>query len=118
MATLRIRGAELVMELSPLEKLGGFSGDVRVPLSSVRKVRMTDKPYSELRGLRVGTGIPFVIVLGRMIHRGGTDFVAVYRRDRTAIVELAEGQRYKRLYVSGADERAVDELQAAAARAS
>jgi hypothetical protein len=114
MATLRIDGSELVVELSTLEKVGALSGGVRVPLSSVRGAHVTDKPYRELRGVRVGTGVPFVVVLGRMIYFGGKDFVAIYGTGRTVIVELAEGAPYKRIFVSSPDERIVEELRARA----
>ena len=110
MARLRIDGDDVVVELSALEKLGGLSRGVRVPLSSVAVARQTDHPYRELRGMRVGTGIPWVIVLGRMIHGDGTDFVAVYGTGRTAVIEL-RGQRYERLLVSGVDDATVDAIR-------
>lgn len=112
MATLAIDGVTLEVRLSTLEKLGALSGNVRVPLSSVTAVRVTEKPYSELRGLRVGTGLPFVIVLGRMIYSGGKDFVAIYGTGRTVIVELGPGAPYRRILVSGADTGIVDAIRA------
>lgn len=114
MATLAIEGSTLEVRLTALEKLGAFSGNVRVPLSSIREVHVTDKPYSELRGIRVGTGIPWVIVLGRMLYGGGKDFVAIYGTGRTAVVELAAGEPYRRIMISDADARVVDELRARA----
>lgn len=110
MATLTIEGGDLVVRLSTLEKLGAFAGDVRVPLSLVRAARMTEAPYSELRGIRVGTGIPFVIVLGRMYYSGGKDFVAVYGKGSTAIIELDAAHPYRRLLVSGVDPQTVVEI--------
>lgn len=110
MATLTIEGEALVVRLSVLEKLGAFAGDVRVPLSHVRTARMTEAPYSELRGIRVGTGIPFVIVLGRMYYGGGKDFVAVYGQGPTAIIELDAGHPYRRLFVSGTSPETVLEI--------
>lgn len=112
MATLAIDGSTLEVRLSALEKVGAISGNVRVPLSSVREVHFTDKPYSELRGMRVGTGIPFVIVLGRMVYSGGKDFVAIYGTKRTAVIELAAGEPYRRIMISDADVAIVDELRA------
>lgn len=112
MAILAIDGANLEVRLSTLEKLGALLGSVRVPLSSVTAVRVTEKPYSELRGLRVGTGLPFVVVLGRMYYSGSKDFVAIYGTGRTVIVELAAGAPYRRILVSGADTGIVDEIRA------
>ncbi len=112
MATLAIDGATLEVRLTPLEKVGALSGNVRVPLSSVREVHVTEEPYSELRGIRVGTGIPWVIVLGRMLHGGGKDFVAIYGTGRTAVIELRPGEPYRRIMISDADAAVVDELRA------
>ena len=115
MAALTIQGSELVVTLSMLEKLGALHGDVRVPLTAVTGVRLTDTPYAELRGLRVGTGVPFVIVLGRMLFRGGQDFVALYGRRRTAVIDLAPGLEFSRLLISEPDEAVVRALRGEAA---
>jgi hypothetical protein len=117
-AKLAIEGSSLVVRLSALEKLGALSGDVEVPLARVVGARVTDRPYAELRGLRVGTGVPFVIVLGRMIYGSGKDFVAVYGTGRTVIVELAEGSPYRRIFVSTDDATIADEIQARVVRAA
>lgn len=112
MATVRVDGSELVVELSAIEKMGALSGDVRLPLSRIASVRMVDKAYSELRGLRVGTGLPFVVVLGRMFHRGGRDFVAVYGTGRALAIDLAPGERFARIVVTGAGEEIAEQLRA------
>ena len=117
-ATLVLEGSSLVVRLSALEKIGGLSGDVSVPLTQVVGARVTDRPYAELRGMRVGTGLPFVIVLGRMIYRGGKDFVAVYGTGRTVVVELAPGAPYRRLLVSTPDPRIADDIQERVVRAA
>lgn len=113
MATLNVRGNELTVELSFIEKIGAISGNVSVPLSSVEDIRVVEKPYAELRGIRVGTGIPYVIVLGRMVYTGGKDFVAVYGTGPTVMVTLRDGQPYKRIMVSGVADRSVAEIRAA-----
>ena len=65
MATLTVDGNHLVVLLSALEKIGALRGNISVPLSSVRAVRVSDTPWSELRGIRApGTGLPRVISLG------------------------------------------------------
>ena len=110
MATLKLEGDEVVVELSTMEKVGALLGDVRVPRASVTGARITEDPYRELRGLRVGTGIPYVIVLGRMVFGGGQDFVAIYRTLPTAVIDLAPGQRFARLLVSSPDPAVVAAL--------
>jgi len=64
MATLAVDGNELVVRLSTLEKIGALRGNIRLPLASVRAVRVSETPWSELRGIRApGTGLPGVISL-------------------------------------------------------
>lgn len=115
MANLAIDGPDLVVTLSPIEKLGALSRGPRVAVSRIARVRQTDEPYRELRGLRVGTGIPYVIVLGRMVYPGGKDFVAIYGRRPTTIVELVPGERYRRIMISNADPRVVEALRSLSA---
>ncbi len=112
MATLIVDGTDLEVRLSALEKLGAFSGTVRVPLAHVVAVRVTNEPYAELKGMRVGTGIPWVIVLGRMIYPGGKDFVAIYGTGRTVVVDLAPSEAYRRILVSTDDARIAEEIAA------
>jgi hypothetical protein len=102
MAELRVEGSELVVAMSELEKLGAFRGDVRLPLSAVRAVRVAESPRSELRGIRApGTGIPGIIALGA--RRGeGHDFAAVYH-DRPAVVVELDGATFDRLVISADD---------------
>ena len=81
MATLTVDGNHLVVLLSALEKIGALRGNISVPLASVRVVRVSDTPWSELRGIRApGTGLPGVISLGSRRGGGIHDFAAVYGR--------------------------------------
>jgi hypothetical protein len=65
MAELQVDGGDLLVRLSPLEKLGALRGDVRVPLAAVCDIRWVDNLWPELRGVRApGTGFPGVIALG------------------------------------------------------
>lgn len=43
MASFDLDGADLVVRLSALEKLGAMRGDVRIPLAAVRDVRVSDR---------------------------------------------------------------------------
>lgn len=103
MATLVLEGSDLVVRLSALEKLGAMRSDVRIPLVSVRTVRVSEQPWAELRGLRApGTGVPGVISLCTRRGSGFVDFAAVYR-GRQAVVVECEGASFDRLVVSCAD---------------
>ena len=97
MARLVADGNDLVVKLTPLEKLGALRGSFRIPRSALRAVRVAADPWSELRGIRApGTGIPRVIALGTRRGGGGRDFTAVYRRRPAVVLEL-EGAVFDRV---------------------
>lgn len=103
MAKLVVDGGDLVVRLSLLEKLGAMRGDVRLPLADIRAVRVSNQPWSELRGMRApGTGIPGVISLCTRRGDGIVDFAAVYRSSEAVVVE-SDGAPFDRLVVSCAD---------------
>ncbi len=114
MATVDIDGGDVVVRLSSLEKLGSLHGDVRIPLSAVTSVRVSVKPWSELRGMRFpGTGFPGVIALCTRRGRGIHDFSAVYGR-RPAVVIDAQGADFGRVTVTCDDPQTVaDRITAA-----
>ena len=102
-ATLHCEGDELLLRLSPWEKLGALHGDVRVALNAVRDVVAGDAPFHDLRGLRApGTGLPRRIALGTWRYRGGKDFAALYRAKPAVIVSLQDAP-FGRLLVSADD---------------
>jgi hypothetical protein len=103
MATIAVDGNDLVVRLSALEKIGTLRGDIRLPLASVRVVRVSEIPWSELRGIRApGTGVPGVISLCTRRGLGFRDFAAVYGRRPALVVEMT-GASFDRLVVSCAD---------------
>ena len=107
MALLRRVGDEIVVTLNDLEKVGALRGDVRVPFTAVRSVRVSPSPFVDLRGMRApGTGIPGVIALGTWRSKGAKDFAAVYRGG-PAVVVKPEGAEFRRLIVSAHDAAAV-----------
>jgi hypothetical protein len=104
-----VRKTSLVVRLSPLEKLGAFRGDARVPLAGVYDIRVIDDLWRELRGVRApGTGLPGVITLGTRRGRGIRDFAAIYGRKPGIVVDLKRAP-FGRLVVSTNDPSAVAE---------
>lgn len=97
MARFEVEGADLRLVFSWLEMLGGLRSGARVRLSEVESVTVVDDPWPHLRGLRFGTGMPYVIVLGTMLRGGRDDVVAVYGRRPAVIVALRRESRYQRL---------------------
>jgi len=100
-ARLIVDGADLVVGLSWLEKLGAVHGNVRVPLRAVRSAVAEPDPWQALRGVKLaGTGIPHVAVLGTRHFDGGRDFAAVVGRRPAVRVELGQEAPYAQLLVS------------------
>ena len=89
MAEIQVDNGQVSIHLSLAEKVGELHGDLHFPRSAVRSVRIVDKPFSEIEGIRSpGTGVPGVIALGTYRLRGRRDFVAVYRGERGLVVEV------------------------------
>jgi hypothetical protein len=104
MATLIVDGADLVVGLSWLEKLGAAHGNVRVPLRAVRSAIAEPNPWQTLRGMKLaGTGIPGVAALGTRYFDGGPDFTALVGRGPVIRVELTDEAPYAQLLVSVRD---------------
>jgi hypothetical protein len=104
MAKVIVNGPDLVVRLSPLEKLGAFHRDVRVPLRTVRSAQAEPHPWQAIRGVRLaGTGIPGVAVLGTRYFKSGRDFVALVTRRPAILVELTDEAPYEQLLVSVRD---------------
>jgi hypothetical protein len=105
MAEIQIVNGQVFIHLSFAEKIGALHGDLHFPESAVRAVRVVDRPFSEIEGIRApGTGIPGVIALGTYRTRGRQDFVAVYRGERGIVIEIdADNTKYPRVILSAKD---------------
>jgi hypothetical protein len=105
MAELAIHGDELVVRLSPLERVAAFHGDIHVPLACVQTICTEPDPWAALRGMRApGTGLPGMIAYGvRRMTGARPDFAAVWGRRPAIRVELAPGSQYGRLVVTVID---------------
>jgi hypothetical protein len=110
MAEIRIEADDVVVHLSGLERLGAMRGDVRVPRSAILECRVSDDPWSELRGIRApGTGLPGVISLCTLRGDGTRDFAALYRKRPAVVIELTDAE-FNRLIVSVKDTAFAREL--------
>jgi hypothetical protein len=107
--TVAIDGLELVVHLSPLEKLAAFrGGDPRFALSSVTEVAVEPNAWAALRGIRApGTGVPYVIAYGTRRFPGGKDLVLIHGGRRPGLrVDFDDDAPYSRLVVTVADPQA------------
>ena len=100
MAEMIVDNENLVVRLTPGEKMWSFHGDISVRLSSVVSVAPDPRPWLGLRGWRMaGVSFPGRAVLGTRRHGAGYDF-CVLHRDRPAVrVEMTSG-RFSRLVIS------------------
>ena len=99
MADIRIDDGELVLVLTPVEKLEGVHGDIRVPLSAVREMDAVDRPFDLIHGLKLsGTGIPGITAVGTWVSSDGKTFAAVHHAS-CGIMVRQEGQSYQQLII-------------------
>jgi hypothetical protein len=94
LATVKVVGDELVLELSFWERIGALRSSPRVAKSAVTNVEFIDNLWSSkvLRGMRApGTGIPFRVLLGTMMGLKYRDFAAVKGRGVGVVISLKEG---------------------------
>jgi hypothetical protein len=113
MAKLRVDGNDLVLELSGWEKVGSLHGDIRIPKSAVKNVKLVSDALAERTGFRApGASFPGFVSLGTYRRRGEKDFVATYRHAPGVVLEL-EGAAYKRLVVTTPNGQAIKRALAA-----
>lgn len=100
MALLVVDDDQLLLHLSPAQKMLGFHNDIRVPLTAVRSVTAVDKPWLALRGRRMaGTALRGVAAIGTWIHGDREyDFCVVRAQLKAVQVDLNTG-RFARLLV-------------------
>ena len=93
MAHLVINESRVRLQLSRWEVLGGLRTSPEVLLCEVESVEIVKNPWTSkvLKGIRIGTGIPFVVLLGTMKYIKGKDFCAVYKRRPNAVITLKSG---------------------------
>ncbi len=106
MAELRIDGDDLVLHLTPMQKVAGFHADIRVPLTAVRSVTPVEKPWLALRGRRMaGTAMRGVAAMGTWIHGDRLYDFCVVRGQQQAVQVDLNGGRFERFLVGLPDGR-------------
>ena len=103
MVTLLLDQTQLEIVLSPIERaLALRKGSLRIERSAIRRVQLTDDPWTWLRGVRSpGTAIRGVLAMGTWRGSTGTDFVAIRgRRPHGVVIDLEGGQEFDRVVIS------------------
>jgi hypothetical protein len=93
MAHIVIAGNRVRLELSLFEKLGAIRNSPEIDLGEIESVEVVDNPWTNqvLKGFRIGTGFPYLVLLGTMQYKKGRDFCAIYKRRPNAVVTLKSG---------------------------
>ena len=115
MVRLLLDRSQLVIELSAVERaLARRSESVRIPRASIRRINLTDDPWTWLHGVRrPGTHVPGRLAAGTWQRTAGRDFVMLRGRGRDGVViTLTAGEEFQRVILSTSHARAlVDALQ-------
>jgi hypothetical protein len=98
MAWLEIDGEHLSVRFSAKERVLGLTRDQVIPLAAVRSVTPV-RSWTEVRGLRMGLGLPGVWLLGTWRSRQRRQLVALRRGVPALRIRLA-GQKYDELLIS------------------
>ncbi|MEO6512614.1 MAG: hypothetical protein ABIO16_16565 [Nocardioides sp.] len=106
MATMSIGGDRLAVTFTTAEKVLALVRDFDVPLSSVTGARLVGTWRDDLRGMRVGLGLPGVWLLGRWVRPGHRQLVAL-RRNRPAVYVQLRDAKYDQLLIESLDPDAV-----------
>jgi len=112
MAHLVINEGRARLQLSILEALGAIRISPEIALSEIESVEVVPNPWTSqvLMGFRIGTGFPYLVLLGTMKYVKGKDFCAIYRRRPNAVVTLKSGP-FKRWIFEIKDMSEIDALK-------
>jgi hypothetical protein len=105
MATVTVDADRFRVTFPRVEKILGVVGDLDVPLSSVTSATEV-RSWREVKGWRVGLGLPGVWLLGTFRWQGRKQLVAL-RRNRPAVHVVLQGERYDEVLVETPDPAAI-----------
>jgi hypothetical protein len=112
MAHLVINEGRARLELSILEALGAIHSSPEIALTEIESVEIVPNPWTRqvLKGVRIGTGVPYVALLGTMKYIKGKDFCIIYKRRPNAVVTMKSGP-FKRWIFEIKDMSEIDALK-------
>ena len=113
MAHLIVNGDRVRLELSLLEALGAIHSSPEIAISEIESIEIVANPWTSgvLKGVRIGTGVPFVVLLGTMKYLSGKDFCIIYKRRPNAVITMKSGP-FKRWIFEIKDMNEIEALQA------
>lgn len=114
MAHLEVNSGKVRLRLSLLEALGALHTSPEMPISEIESVEIVANPWTSqvLKGIRIGTGVPFIALLGTMKYLKGKDFCIIYKRRPNAVITYKSGP-FKRWIFEIKDMNGIAELKKA-----
>ena len=105
------------LQLSPFEVLAAIHSSPEIALTEIGSVEIVSNPWTSqvLKGFRIGTGFPYLVLLGTMKYVKGKDFCAIYKRRPNAVITLKSGP-FKRWIFEIKDMSEIDALKQAIAQ--
>jgi hypothetical protein len=101
-ARLRIDDWSVTVSLSVAEKIQALHGNVTVPRTAVIGARAVPDGMAEVHGIRTGTGLPGVLLVGTARDGNSVTFAVCHGRTPAVVLDLA-GQPYDRIVVTVAN---------------
>ncbi len=80
MPKLELTEDQLIIRLSASEKLAALHGNLTINGIAIRGAAVADKKWWMTLGLRIGTGLPGVIIAGTYVKLGDRAFVSWTRK--------------------------------------
>jgi hypothetical protein len=116
MAHLVINDGFARLQFSLLEALGAIHSSPEIALTEIESVEIVSNPWSSkvLKGFRIGTGVPYIALLGTMKYIKGKDFCIIYKRRPNAVITMKSGP-FKRWIFEIKDMSEIDALKKAIA---
>ena len=108
MAKVTINPANLRVTLTRGEAFWGFHKSLTVPGSQVVGAQVLGAKWYRTLGLRVGTGLPGVMIAGTFVRKGDKAFVSWTRGKQVLQINLRDGA-YNRIVVGVDDAEALAE---------
>jgi hypothetical protein len=121
MATLKIDGDELTLQLSTPERIGALVPAPKAFLDQVESVEFRDNLWSSnlLQGIRApGTGFPFVVMIGVMRRLKTKDFCVIKRKKPGVVITFSAGPYQRWIYTHEGSRHAEDQILATLPRKS
>jgi hypothetical protein len=118
MAEVRIDGDAVRLILTVAEKVEGVHGDLSAPVEAIREVEVLDDAHKAAgfrAGIKVGTRIPGIVEVGRVVGLHAQRFVAVHHDTPRGIrIRFEDGNGFDEWIVGSSDAEALAaQLQAA-----